>query len=97
MTDLTRVGVSSNYVRLGKGGNMRKVVGVITGLNMGQFLGTGDLSRKGGMQIVNFQSILLSDLNKHVLLKLCQETIIFNGTRLSNFVCPIEGIVKHPL
>jgi hypothetical protein len=79
VTDLTRVGVSSNNIRLGKGGKMRKDGGVITGLDKGQFLGTGDLSRKGGMQIMNFRSILLSNLNKHVLLKLCQETIIFNG------------------
>jgi hypothetical protein len=86
VTDLTRVGVSSNYIRLGKGRKMRKDVGVITGRNKGQLLGTGNLSRKGGMQIVNFRSILLSNLHKHVLLKLCQETILFNGTTLSNFV-----------
>jgi hypothetical protein len=47
VTGLTRVGVSSNYVRLGKRGKMRKDVGVITGLNnKGQFLGTGNLNRK---------------------------------------------------
>jgi hypothetical protein len=46
VTDLARVGVSSNYIRLGKGGKMRKDVGVITGLNKGQFLGTGNLKCK---------------------------------------------------
>jgi hypothetical protein len=49
------------------------------------------------MQIVNFRSILLRKMNKHVILKLCQESIIFNGTTLSIFVCPIEGFVKHTL
>ena len=97
VTNLTRVSIPGHYIGFGKGRKIRNHGGVITGINKSQFFRTGNLGGKRSMQIMNFRSRLICQLNKHVLKKLFQEAIIFNGTTLSNFVRLMKGIVKEPL